>query len=71
MEFQKFLKGEVVAEILNVSRSQAFTLMKQGAIPSVRVGHCVRVQESDLKEFIENNTFNNKSSTGSFSSFTK
>ncbi len=67
MEFQKLLKGEDVAAILNVSRSQAFTLMKQGKIPSVRIGHCVRVQENDLNKFIENNTFNNKCSTGPFS----
>jgi putative molybdopterin biosynthesis protein len=67
MEFQKFLKGEEVAEILNVSRAQAFNLMRRGEIPSIRIGHNIRVEEADLHEFIKNN----KSISGSFSSFTK
>jgi excisionase family DNA binding protein len=67
MEFQKLLKGVDVAAILNVSRSQAFTLMKQGKIPSVRIGHNIRVEEADLDEYIKSN----KSSSGPFSSFTK
>jgi excisionase family DNA binding protein len=67
MTTHNLLKGEEVAEILNVSRAQAFNLMRAGKIPSIRVGHNVRVEEADLDEYIKSN----KSSTGPFSSFTK
>ena len=50
------LKAKNVAEILNVSRPQAFALMKSGEIPTIRFGRCVRVYEEDLEAFIEENS---------------
>ena len=50
----KLLKAAEVAEILGVSRTQAYRLMQFGEIPSVRFGQrTVRVRPEDLKHYIE------------------
>lgn len=49
------LKANQIAERLNISRSQAFALMKNGDLPTVRFGRCVRVRPEDLDAFIEVN----------------
>lgn len=41
-----------VAEILQVSRSFAYQLMKRGDLPTVRIGHAIRVRAGDLECFI-------------------
>jgi excisionase family DNA binding protein len=52
----RMLKGEEVSAILNVSRSQAFSLMKRGDIPTVRIGSkCVRVMVEDLEKYLSEN----------------
>jgi excisionase family DNA binding protein len=51
----KLLRGEEVAKELNISRSQAFTLMKSGRIPTIRIGKLVRVKVEDLEQFVEAN----------------
>lgn len=49
----KLLKAEEVAEILNVSRTEAYRLMR-GELPAVVFGgRTVRVRASDLAQFIE------------------
>ena len=48
----RLLKTEEVAEILQVSRSFAYQLMKRGEIPSVRIGNAVRVRPEDLQRYI-------------------
>jgi len=53
---QRLLKGNDVAQILNVSRSQAYKLMQQDQIPTVRIGRSVRVRYESLLQFIEQNT---------------
>jgi excisionase family DNA binding protein len=50
------LTGNEVAEILKVSRSFAYSLMKKGDIPVVRIGRSVRVNLEALNTFIENKT---------------
>ena len=53
------LKGNDVAQILNISRSKAYQLMQRGEIPTVKIGHSVRVEPKDLQNFIlENKTGN-------------
>ena len=52
---EKLLKGNDVAKLLNVSRSFAYTLMKSGELPTVRLGRSVRVRLCDLQEFITMN----------------
>ena len=42
------------AAILRITRSQAYRLIKQSAIPSIRVGHAIRVPESRVTSWIEN-----------------
>lgn len=51
----QLLKPKEVAERLNVSRSQAYVLIRDGLIPNLRFGRCVRVRPEDLEEFIESN----------------
>ena len=48
------LKANDVAERLNISRSQAFYIMRNGVIATVRFGKLTRVRPEDLEEFIEN-----------------
>ena len=50
------LTGDDVAKILNISRSFAFQLMRQGGIPTVKLGRSVRVRKADLDQFISENT---------------
>jgi excisionase family DNA binding protein len=52
------LKAKEVAERLNISRSQAFALMRNGNVPIVKFGKLVRVRPEDLEEFIEMNLTN-------------
>ena len=49
------LRAQEVAAVLNVSRSQAFALMRNGDLATVRFGRSVRVRPEDLEEFIEKN----------------
>lgn len=42
-----------VAEILKVSKSSAYRLVKDGGIRSIKVGKTLRVSRKNLKEFIE------------------
>jgi len=53
---ERLLKGDEVARILNISRSQAYKLMQHGGIPTVRIGRSVRVRYESLWKFIEENT---------------
>jgi excisionase family DNA binding protein len=53
------LKGKDIAEILNISRSFAYYIMQSGEIPTVRLGHSVRVRPQDLTDYIEKR-LNNK-----------
>ena len=49
----RLLKGNDVAERLNVSKAFAYRLMATGKIPTVRLGHSVRVRPEDLEKLIE------------------
>ena len=46
------LKANEVSERLNISRSLAFALMRDGTLPTIRFGRCVRVRPQDLEQFI-------------------
>ena len=48
-------KSPEVAEILDVSRTFAYRMLKQGVIPSIRIGRTVRVRPQDLDTFIVSN----------------
>ncbi len=51
----KLLKATEVAEILNISRSLAYKLLKNRTIPTVRVGTAIRVRPADLNNYIREN----------------
>lgn len=56
LQSDRLLKGDEVAHILNISRSQAYKLMQQGEIPTIRIGRSVRVHYESLWSFIEEKT---------------
>ena len=49
------LKGNDVARMLNISRAFAYQLMRQGDIPTVKIGNAVRVRREDLLAYIDYN----------------
>jgi excisionase family DNA binding protein len=55
---ETLLTGAEVANILQVSRSFAYQLMKSGQIPTVRLGRSCRVRPKDLISYIEKNLHN-------------
>ncbi len=55
----RLLKSEEVADILQISRSMAYTIMKRGDIPTVRIGTSVRVRPEDLNKYIQDNVSQN------------
>ena len=54
---ENLLKGGQVAEILHVSLSFAYLLMKRGDIPTVRIGKLIRVRQADLERYIQERSF--------------
>ena len=52
------LSAEELAEHLQVSVSMAYTIMRTGEIPVVKIGRCVRVRQEDVNEYIRRNTWN-------------
>ena len=51
----KLLKVEEVAQILGISISFAYQLMREGRIRCVHVGRSRRVSRKDLEQFISEN----------------
>jgi excisionase family DNA binding protein len=49
------LKGNDVARLLNISRAFAYQLMRQGEIPTIKIGNAVRVRKEDLLAYIDQN----------------
>ena len=50
---EQLLKPGDVAEVLQVSKAQAYNLLKRGEIPAIHIGTLVRVRPEDLKHYIE------------------
>ena len=53
--FERLLKSEDVAQILNISKSMAYILMERGDIPTVHIYRAVRVRPQDLEQYIQSN----------------
>ncbi len=47
------LTVEQAAKMLNISRNLAYDLVRQGRIPSLRMGRIIRVPRSRLEEWME------------------
>lgn len=43
---------EDVARILRIGRSRAYELVKRGEVPSIRVGHRIRVPDDALRAWL-------------------
>lgn len=56
---RKLLKGNDVAELLGVSRSLAYQLMRTGEIQCVRFGRTIRVTPEAIDKFLEERTVSN------------
>lgn len=52
----RLLKVSDVARMTQVSPSQVYTMIQEGALPAVRFGTALRVRPEDLQKFIEENT---------------
>ena len=52
MNDRLMLRPGEAADAIGVSRSKAYELIAAGAIPSVKVGGCVRVPVDALREWI-------------------
>jgi excisionase family DNA binding protein len=50
---QHLLAGKEVAEFLRLSRQHTYKLLRDGVIPSIRVGKSVRVRSQDLQAFVD------------------
>ena len=52
----RLLNSRDVAEILQVSTSKAYKLLRCGELPAVHIGKCIRVKPEDLEAYITENT---------------
>lgn len=53
---EKLLNPAEVADMLHVSRAQAYKMLKEGAIPTVQFGKSIRVKREDLDRYIYEKT---------------
>lgn len=51
-KIEQLLTPDEVSDVLNVSRSHIYQVLREGIIPSVRIGKAVRVRPQDLRAFI-------------------
>ena len=58
MEGRNALTTQEVADLLNVSKSTIYDLIRRGEIRSYKVGRKVRFTEEDVKEYISNSKKN-------------
>jgi len=56
LSYDQLLNADQIADRLNISKPEAFLMMRRGDFPVVRMGRLVRVRESEIEAFIERNT---------------
>jgi len=47
------LRPQEAAELMGIGRSKVYELLSDGTLPSVRVGHSVRVPLEGLRQWVE------------------
>ncbi len=52
----KLLNAQEIAEILNISKPQAYLIMRRGDLPVVRIGRLARVRQEDLDQYVIDQT---------------
>ena len=58
MENKEALNAMEVAELLNITKNTVYELVKRGEIPAYKVGKKLRIDKSDVKEYIDNQKIN-------------
>ena len=53
---RQLLRAQEVATVLSLSRSKVFQLIASGELPAVRIGRSVRVPAQALREWVEQQT---------------
>jgi len=53
----RLLNMQQVAQRLNIPKTKAYELVRQGRLPAVRVGKYIRVEPSKLEEWMTRNRF--------------
>jgi len=49
---ERLLSPEELARTLALGRTTVYTLLRQGDIPSLRIGRLRRIKESDVRKFV-------------------
>jgi len=52
---EKLLTADDVAQVLNISRSKVYRMMRDKDIPTITIGKNVRVTREDLDTFVTTN----------------
>ncbi len=52
---RKLLRPEEVADLLNISKSYIYKLLRLRCVPAIRIGRSIRVRPEDLEKFIRTN----------------
>ena len=50
---QRTYKVEDIAEILNIGRTSAYNLVKEGHFKTVRVGNAIRISKKSFDEWLD------------------
>ncbi len=50
---ERLLNADEVAEILNISRSLVYKLIRRGDLRAVRIASVVRIRHEDLKVYVQ------------------
>ena len=54
---QRTYKVEEIAEILNIGRTFAYNLVKEGQFKIVRVGNAIRISKRSFDEWLDEQSF--------------
>lgn len=54
---QRTYKVEDIAEILNIGRTSAYNLVKEGHFKTVRVGNAIRISKKSFDEWLDAQAF--------------
>ena len=54
---QRTYKVEDIAAMLNIGRTSAYSLVKEGHFKTVRIGHAIRVSKKSFDEWLDAQSF--------------
>jgi excisionase family DNA binding protein len=63
-EGSEFLSPSEVGQVLGMGRSWVYQHISSGEIPSMRLGHNIKVRRSDLEEYLKNQQYRRPSDQG-------